>query len=329
VSPPSHQGVTESRHSARVLLALLQLPGIGRKTARRLLDPQVQPFALEDVVARWDRHALDAKQIEDAYRHADSILDRSDRERIRIVTTYDVEFPQALRSIDDPPLILHVKGSFDCLNSSRAIAIIGTRQPTDYGKRSARRMGSSVARSDATVVSGLALGCDSEAHWGCLDANGRTVAVLAHGLDQVYPAQNQPLASEILARAGCLISEYEIGKPAFRTTFVERDRLQSGLAQAVILIETGLSGGSLHTARFARQQGRALACLRHPDQFASEERAKGNRKLIQDGVATPIDDAGDLQNFLRTLPATPHAAPATRGADQRVVVEPPIQGSLL
>lgn len=290
---------THASANARVLLALLSLQGMGRRTAHRLIAAHGPFDALESLVEKH-RSPYTAAQIHKAYEHADEIVERSEQGGIQVLSFVDPEFPKQLKEIEDPPLLLHVKGNLEALTSS-AIAIIGTREPTSFGEQSARRIASTVAQRCFIVVSGLARGCDTAAHRGCIDAKGKTVAVLAHGLDKLYPAENKHLAEEIVYTSGCLVSEYEIGQRAFKTNFVDRDRLQSGLSQAVILIETGIAGGSMHTARFAQQQHRILACVKHPPHLAMEDKALGNRKLIDDGKALPLASSEDVDMLMQRL----------------------------
>lgn len=279
---------------AHTLLTLLRLPGIGRKTIWRALQGKDAPRSIAEALERLPPKALIWQEVEKATEYAAKSISDSERLGIQIITIFDTEYPARLREISDPPLVLHVKGDVRLLSWGTAVAIIGTREPTSFGRQSARRIASCAAESGASVVSGLAIGCDTEAHRGCLDANGRTVAVLAHGLDRVYPAQNKSLAVDILENGGCLVSEYEVGRPAFKTAFIDRDRLQSGLSQSVILIETGLKGGSLHTIQFAREQKRLVACIAHPPKYATQEKALGNAKLIEDGEALPLRTSEDV-----------------------------------
>src|SRR4030095_14350902 len=134
---------------------------------------------------------------------------------------------------------------------------------------------------------------------GCLQAGGKTAAVLAHGLDQIYPSQNYGLARNILDSGGWLVSEYPPGVKPRGHLFVERDRLQSGLSAAVIIIETDTISGTMHTARFCLKQRRLLACLAHPQKFASHDKTRGNRALISEASAFPLADKKALEEFVR------------------------------
>jgi DNA processing protein len=152
------------------------------------------------------------------------------------------------------------------------------------------------------IVSGLAKGCDTVAHRGCLDAHGKTVAILGGGIDYIYPKENRPLADEILNTGGCLLSEYKPGMKPQPSFFVERDRLQSGLSQAVIVIETDVKGGSMHTVGFALSQNRLVACLGgHSGKYLSHPKVQGTKLLISDGKASRLSNLEEVESFLEKL----------------------------
>ncbi|NPV93422.1 MAG: DNA-protecting protein DprA [Firmicutes bacterium] len=211
----------------------------------------------------------------------------------------DEEYPARLRSIDDPPLILFIKGDPSCLQGGNPIAVVGTRTPTGYGLGKGFAIGSYLAQKGLVVVSGLARGCDTAAHRGCLKGRGRTVAVLPSGFKAIYPEENRDLAEEIRLNRGCLVSEYPPGEKPQKHYFIERDRIQSGLCDGVLVIETMVEDGTMHTVGFALSQGRKLAALGHPPDLASHPAARGNQKLISEGVALPIGNERDLERFLQ------------------------------
>jgi DNA processing protein len=293
VSDPTLQNV-------HFFLTLLQLRGLGRRTIWKNLKHGKEINNVNEFLSFLPNKHYSIEEINGAKDYASQKIDESRKAKICSYSIWDREYPAHLKSIDDPPLVLHVKGDPSPLNWRNTLAVIGTREPTEFGKKSAHKIAQSVAESGFCVVSGLAIGCDAEAHAGCLDGGGKTIAVLAHGLDKVYPAANKPLAARILEKNGCLVSEYEFGKPAFKTAFIERDRLQSGLSQAVLVIETGLKGGSLHTAGFAKQQKRILACIQHPENLAQTEKALGNAKLIKEG-AVALKNSEDVKNLLHEI----------------------------
>lgn len=181
--------------------------------------------------------------------------------------------------IEDPPVTLYVKGDARCLNDIFSIAVVGTRHPSEYGEDAAYKLGSLLAKKGITVIGGLAEGCDTAAHKGCLKSNGRTIAVLAHGLDRVYPAQNKKLAEDIFLN-GCLISEYPPGEPANKGNFIQRDRLQSALSAGIIVVETDIAGGTMHTVYYCLRQDRMLGCIKHPSGYRQSQ-SRGNELILK------------------------------------------------
>ncbi len=242
------------------------------------------------------------REIEEAHNRALGVIAVSGKAGAALILTGDPVFPKRLLIIPDPPLLLYVKGEVSLLSEERAMAVIGTRRPSGYGLRAAGRVTAALVDHGYTIVSGLALGCDTAAHRACLDRGGRTVAVLPSGVDVPWPPRNRPLAEAILAKGGCIVSEYPPGEEPRRYTYVKRDRLQSGLSRGVVLIETDLQGGAMHTVRYARQQGRPVACVAsHPPRFRQMPGFEGNAKLLRDGEAVGLAQRGDLERFIRRV----------------------------
>jgi DNA processing protein len=158
----------------------------------------------------------------------------------------DPQYPKLLESIAAPPIILNVLGNLDGLLTKPGVAVIGTRQPSSFGRQIGERIGYRLGESGINVISGLAIGCDTAGHTGCLQANGMTTAIVAHGLDTVYPKENKPLFQSILENNGCIVSEYMVKTRSLPTFFVERDRIQAGLSVATFVIETDVKGGTMH-----------------------------------------------------------------------------------
>jgi DNA processing protein len=225
------------------------------------------------------------------------VIEDAQSQGVKIISANDSRFPFQLRSIPDPPVVLYVKGELSALVHP-AIAVVGTRDPTSFGAAAAERLGANLGAKGFVVVSGLALGCDTAAHEGCLQSHGITVAVLAHGVDSVYPAKNRKLAHSIIDGGGALVSEYAPGIRPRPSYFVERDRLQSALSLGVIIVETDVEGGTMHTAGFAVKQQRRLACLVHPPKFATSGKARGNQKLLKESGAFALEKEENLDAFI-------------------------------
>lgn len=295
---------TEISSTAPALLALMKLKGIGRRGALKIVHNTIRdiPFsdhreALNSWLSRRDA-GVSKSEFADIWASGLEQLNRNRESGIRVLSFHDEGYPKRLRGIPDPPALLFVKGETGGLYSTESLAVIGTRKPTRHGEKAARGSARAAVEKEFVIVSGLARGCDTHAHEGCLEAGGVGVAVLAHGPDRVYPAANRDLANRLVEQGGCLVSEYPAGSKPARSAFVERDRVQSGLSDAVLVIETGVRGGAMHTVRFARDQKRPIACIDYANRPSPPDKAGGNRKLIENGDASPIPDGGALARFL-------------------------------
>ncbi|HXX83734.1 MAG TPA: DNA-processing protein DprA [Casimicrobiaceae bacterium] len=227
----------------------------------------------------------------------------------------DPAYPQALLSIADPPPVLYFQGRRELLNRP-SLAIVGSRNATPQGVETAEAFAAALSAAGLTIVSGLALGIDAAAHRGGLDGSGSSLAVVGTGIDRVYPAANRGLAQK-LAEAGGLLSEFPIDTPPLPANFPRRNRVISGLARAVLVVEATLASGSLITARFAAEQGRDVLAI--PGSIHSPF-SKGSHRLIKEG-AKLVETAQDVLEELgmpaaRAASATASAAP--QGKAERV-----------
>jgi len=240
----------------------------------------------------------------------------------RFVLRDEADYPPALRHINDAPPGLYLWGPGKLPTAT--LAIIGTRHASVYGRRIARTWAQRLASAGIGIVSGLALGIDAEAHAGALDASGMTAAVLGGGLDIVYPPENAALRERIIGH-GLLISEFHLGRRVDRQSFPQRNRLVSGMCDAVLVIESGAPGGSMITARFAAEQGRTVMAV--PGRI-DERQTVGCHQLIRDG-AILVTSVEDVLEELRSSPsqlglsfASPDAQAATPDA-QNAAAAPP------
>jgi DNA processing protein len=209
------------------------------------------------------------------------------------------DFPDILRHIPDPPDMLFIKSTnWPDLLQRPWVAIVGSRKVTSYGRAVTAQLAGDLAASGLVIVSGLAIGVDGIAHQATLQAGGLTVAVLAGGLDRIHPGSHQQLAGQILSQGGALISEYPIGIPSYPQHFVARNRLVSGLSQAIVITEAAEKSGTLHTARFALEQGREVFAV--PGNITSRTSAATN-SLIKSG-ASPVTSSRDILQSLGLAP---------------------------
>lgn len=213
---------------------------------------------------------------------------RAEKMKIKIVTEADAEYPQQLRNIPSPPLALYVAGSVEALSKS-AVALVGTRHSTEYGRDVAERFAFGLAKRGWCVVSGLARGIDACAHRGALAAEGVTVGVLGGALDMFYPNENRALAREMVEKGGCVASEFPFGRAPDVQTFPQRNRIVSGLAKGVVAVECPIHSGTLITCTRAVEQGRAVMAVPGRIDWRTSE---GCHHLIREGarMVTSVDD---------------------------------------
>lgn len=292
------------------ILTLLQLPSVGRKTVSKILSyTNYIPTTAEGIREVFKKSKLYIKklripQTHEVYKAMESayIIKKQCKEKgIKIITTLNKDFPEKLKVIKDPPVLLFYKGNFKCIKEDKSIAVIGSRRPTEHGRKVAEKLGYIFGKEGFVIVTGLALGCDEYAHIGCLKAKGRNAAALPFSLDNIYPPQNKKLAQEILNNNGCLISEYPLGTEPFKGNFIERDRLQSALSKVVIVVETKKDGGTMHTAHFAVEQNKKLYCYVHPKQYLQNPQTEGNRELLLYKKAFPLRNEECIEDIKRLI----------------------------
>ena len=290
----------QSSHVAQFLLSLLSIKGIRNQAAIDLCrSAQTSSYEeLRDIFLATALQFSPQAPPQNMWERSERQLEECRIEGVKALSYFDSAYPERLKPINDPPAVLFVKGQLEGLYRKESIAIVGTRHPTSFGHNTAVKAGMLAAESGVAVVSGLALGCDTGAHRGCVDGKGVGVAVLAHGLDRVYPAGNRELASQLLFQGGCLVSERPVGVKPTRWGFAYRDRIQSGLADRVLVIETDVKGGTMHTVGYSQKHNRPLACISHPDSYMLEPQTRGNQMLIGNGSAAGLASARALSEFI-------------------------------
>ena len=260
---------------------------IGAKTLHNLLEHFDH---LDAVFAADETELLDVPGIGDLRADAISRIDLAKTARdilqwegqgLRVLTPLDDLYPPPLGDISDYPLTLFARGQWHPSLWWKTMAIVGARRPSPKAERIAKTLAAKLARAGYTIISGLALGIDAAAHEGAIQAGGAGIAVLGSGLLHVYPPQNKDIAKR-LRRRGALISEVQPNLPPNAQRLVWRNRIISAMSAAVIVVESDEDGGAMHTARFAREQGRPIYTFDLP--------AAGNQKLIQQGAKVIADD---------------------------------------
>lgn len=279
---------------------LLGIPGIGTQkiisllprfnTLTALLNANYERLAnIEGINKILTHRLLSAKHdLEKTKIQSDRDYENSIQLKSRIITYLDSDYPVVLRSIYLPPLILYVKGNI-LPEDETSIAVVGTRQPSNYGISIAEKISKEIVEKKITIISGLARGIDSVAHAAALKFGGRTIAVIGSGLDVIYPPENKKLFEKICS-TGAVVSEYEPGTKPDAQNFPRRNRIISGLSLGTVIIETRINGGAMQTAAYALDQGKEVFAI--PGNLNSKQ-SEGPNTLIQKGEAklvTCIDD---------------------------------------
>jgi len=280
--------------------------GIGAVRFRVLLD------AFGDLQTAWNASAeklqsvgLSSKIVKNLIKlRADISLENVWEEiltmNVQVLTWEDEKYPSRLSELDNAPPVLYLQGEYRP-EDEWAVAVVGTRRVTAYGRQVTENIARTLASSGVTVVSGLARGVDAIAHRTAIDAGGRTLAVLGSGLDRIYPPENRQLAEQVTAQ-GALISDYPMGTPPDARNFPPRNRIISGLSLATVVVEAGGKSGALITANFAVEQGREVFAV--PGSVLTPQ-SKGTNRLIQQG-AHPLLDPKEILEILELALVSEH-----------------------
>jgi DNA processing protein len=292
----------ERTHSSSSLQALVGQP------RAVLLGCAGLPEAASIALSAPDRNALERDRL------------WAERERVRLIDAFSADYPPLLSTVPDAPALIYLQGEISVLRTPQ-LAMVGSRNPTDEGLRTAHEFAAHLVKAGLTITSGLALGIDGAAHEGALEGQGKSVAVLGSGLDRLYPESHTPLAQHIRA-CGALLSEFPPGTPPLRSNFPRRNRIISGLSLGTLVVEAARHSGSLLTARLAADQGRKVFAI--PGSIHNPL-ARGCHELIRSG-AKLVDCAADIlhqlgfcvpQQLLMQLPmGSESAAPAAEPLDK-------------
>lgn len=306
------------------LIAMHQIQGIGWHTLhkllkagwspageltsdllRRLRDLRVPESTVERIRAKWTPSFVRR------------VKEELVRRRITALTVFDPEYPEYLKEIAQPPWVLYIRGDASLL-SGICFAVVGTRKPTHYGRRMARKMASEIASRGWVVVSGMAAGVDSEAHRGALEAGGKTVAVLGTGVDVVYPRHLRRLYAELVEK-GAVCSEMPPGTAPHPGLFPRRNRIISGLSVGTLVVEAAERSGALITADCSLEQGREVFAVPGP---VTSEKSAGTNRLIQQGAKCVTGVQDILEEFPSLVPpsAEKSTEPSDLSPDERLLL---------
>jgi DNA processing protein len=308
----------------RDLLALSLVPGIGPRLTAALLERFGSAgAALQATVAQLSEVPYItprlAESVTQALARSDAAaeLERMDRHGVRLIALGTPEYPLSLANIPDPPHLLYVRGTLTPADAN-AVALVGSRHCTDYGRRVASRLAAGLARAGITVVSSLARGIDGVAHRAALQAGGRTLAVLAGGLSRIYPPEHTDLAREVEA-AGAVLTESRMDQEPLAGLFPVRNRIISGLSKAVVLVEAAEKSGALITASHAAEQGRMVLAVPGPVDAPS---SGGCHELLRKG-AVLCRGPEDILEELHGVSAMAMAEKIATGAPSIPIGPPP------
>lgn len=238
-----------------LLLALLSLNGVGNVSALKYIKKY--GYNIEKIIDNIENFNINKKDFLEIIEKYKQVIEKSKEKGIGIITLFNEDYPKKLLEIKEPILYLFYRGKIDLIKD-KALAIIGSRQATEKSIQNAKESGKIFGLRNIVIVSGLAIGCDINAHIGCLEVNGKNLAVLPGPLDVIYPKENENIALEILQNEGCLISEYAIESKIEKYNFVKRDRIQSAIANTILVIEAKKNSGTIYTAKEAIKQNKEV-----------------------------------------------------------------------
>lgn len=310
--------MANSEHETIYRIALGMMKGINSQMVRRMVDAGVsaEDFFTLDLLSVSDALGLNSKtgfganDRENALKRAAEEYAFTSRHSVKVISLLDDNYPWLLAETPDAPVTLYMLGDAD-LNSQHTISVVGTRKPTQYGMNFCKQFCADLGGyfPDLTIISGLALGIDSAAHTAALETNHSTIAVVAHGLDMVYPAVNRDFARRIIKSGGAIITEYPSGSTPYAARFLERNRIVAGLSQITAVIESPIKGGAMSTANFAFHYNREVVSL--PGRVTDPVSA-GCNLLIRKEKAHLLTAAADVIELMDWKPLGKHIEPRQR-----------------
>lgn len=307
----------KERKISNLIISLKQLKGVGNKTIIKILvdykdlivnTPDYDMEFLKKLNLKTINNGLEKTNLiwSEIQQKSDDIIEFVDDNNIKIIHPYMKEYPQRLLANKNFPPILYGKGDISLLNEQKIVAIIGTREPSEFGSKMGLRLSEILSKDDYVIVSGLAVGCDTIAHQGALNETGKTIAVLPTPIDApVYPKDNQKLADTIAEKGGLLLSEYApkslLKGRELVNNLVARDEWQAGLSDGVIVIETSINGGSNHAIKHAINTNTPVGIFDYSNRlgkvFYEDERYGGNVNYLQNKQAHAIFFPETIEQF--------------------------------
>ena len=285
----------------KYIIGLLQLPGIGDTTARKLIQhfgsgKQVFDDFTNDDSTNWPTKVVESILSGPNWVEVERELEFMDKHEVQGITFNDDLYPRRLKFCPDAPPLLYVRGNVD-LNHSKILAVVGTRRATPQGKKITQKIINELAAQDVLIISGLAFGIDIAAHQSAIKENLPTIGVMAHGLDRIYPSEHRGTAFEI-EKNGAIISEFKSGTNPDRENFPKRNRIVAGMADAVLVVESQRRGGSMITADLGFGYGRDIFAI--PGR-PGDKQSEGCNLLIRQSKAALVESATDIKYLMNWI----------------------------
>lgn len=290
----------ESALNTRELIQILMnIPGIGRERTKKIIAFHEEGMGLGALIRDlYPLLPIEKFHIDEAACNASALFRKAERENVDICCFKDHTYPSQLLSLDDFPPLIYSRGELSALNRPLGAALVGSRRSTGKTLKMTEIIGGILAHKGFTLISGLALGCDTVAHLTALKHKANTIAVMPCGPDVVYPGENRFLLQQILDEKGLVFSEYAPGVPPAPYRFVQRDRLQSGLSHIVVLMESPLQGGAMYAAYSALRQKRPLFVY-SPEK--NDELTSGNRSLLNKKGVSPFSNPREFDYLMKNI----------------------------
>lgn len=288
------------------ILTLLQIRGIGPQKAGKIINNSFDIKNLKDLHSAICKnykkdHSISLKTLELYYQESLNICNLAKKEGIEIIERESSYYPKRFNTLSNSPIILFAKGNIKLLNNEKLISVVGTRNPSLLGKDKCEKLIYEFVKNGLTIVSGLAIGCDTIAHESCLKYKGSTIAILPSALDNIYPKQNIKLADEIINNDGLILSEYLINKEdkkINKSQFIERNRLVASLPNSLCIIESDIKGGTMQTYKYAEKYNKLVGVINYLSNNANNS---GNKYLIQKKNVFSINTIKEVELFINDV----------------------------
>lgn len=261
---------------------------------KAVFDNKNNVFADDLEFFKYSEVFSDISMVKNSLEKAANVLNENRKYEIKTVLYNSKNYPNNLKTIDNPPAILYIKGRNFTKGHEKALACVGTRTPTKFAVNATNYLIPQWVNEEFIIISGLAIGVDTLSHIACIENKGTTVAVLAHGLDTIYPKENKDLANKILDNGGTLVSEYPIGTKADKFRFVNRNRLIVGLSKGTVVFESKVKSGTMHAVDYTIDQGKQVFCPK-PGTEKDNENLEGLRFIINNKNAIPIPNGASFE----------------------------------